>query len=53
MTSEEKVINLFKKVSLDESFCNRAVYDERYLYRLFLCEAARHEMERVKGIESE
>lgn len=52
MTSEEKVRNLFKEVSLDQSFFNRVVYDERYLYRLFMCEATRHELERIYKMEN-
>lgn len=51
MTSEEKVRALFREVSLDPSFNNRAIYDEQYLYNLFMCESMRHELERIEKLK--
>lgn len=53
MTSEQKVIALFKEVSLDCSFKNRAMFDERYLYNLFMQEAVRHSLERIWQIDKD
>ena len=48
MTSEEKVIALFKEVCKDELFNNRAVCDEKYLYHLYMLEASRYEINKIK-----
>lgn len=48
MTSEEKVMKLFREVCKDESFFWKASCNERYLYNMFMCEAVRDEMQRIE-----
>lgn len=47
--AENKVLDAFREAVKDNEFYSKVINDKLYLYRLFMCEAGRISLERIRG----
>lgn len=45
---ETEVLNVFRKAVQDKEFYSKIINDNLYLYKLFMCEAGRISLEKIR-----